>query len=281
MGARPVCEGRADGAPPCPACQELTCWLLFFFKKAQIKNRLDFSLFFFSNHHRLPGTFWVMLQPSEAPVDNLIPPLPVWSGRGEMQPFCRGFPAGLNRLHRAPDRAPGSRRLAARRASWNTEPSLLPSYIWPEFELDCASAPGPITVMRGLGRGGGRRCHGRAWKRFHLLWPTQLLIIFHVSVGARFIGTLLFDSHREPRWRSSIQFWITGVCSLLKAPPRRLCKCYIPLGEKRVRRSVMYVFRGRKKKKKKRGVERNTSGILASLWINVHSVKKIKLNKYH
>lgn len=24
MGAHPVCEGRADGAPPCPACQELT-----------------------------------------------------------------------------------------------------------------------------------------------------------------------------------------------------------------------------------------------------------------
>lgn len=76
MGARPVCEGRADRAPPCPACQELTCLLFFNFffkKKAQIKNRLDFSFF---NHHRLPGTFWVKLQPSEARVDNLTPPPP-------------------------------------------------------------------------------------------------------------------------------------------------------------------------------------------------------------
>lgn len=40
-------------------------------------------------------------------------------------------------------------------------------------------------------------------------------------------------------------------------------------------------FLGEKKKKYQRGAERNTSGILASLWINVHSVKKIKLNKYH
>lgn len=29
------------------------------------------------------------------------------------------------------------------------------------------------------------------------------------------------------------------------------------------------------------GVKFNMRGALVSLWINVHSVKKIKLNKYH
>lgn len=76
-------------------------YLFIFFKKAQIKNRLDFSfLFFFFNHHRLPGTFWVKLQPSEARVDNLISPPPhLIGGRG-------GNAAALQRFSRWPKSAP-------------------------------------------------------------------------------------------------------------------------------------------------------------------------------
>lgn len=45
--------------------------------------------------------------------------------------------------------------------------------------------------------GRGKIFYNRIWKCFHLVQRTQLLIIFHVSVGEVFIGTLQFDSRRE------------------------------------------------------------------------------------
>lgn len=165
MGARPVCEGRADGAPPCLSRTHMLI-IIFFLKRHKSRTDWVFLLTttttnclahfgWSSNHLRRVLITW----PPPPPSPHLIL-------GGGVQPFCRGFPGGLNRLHRAPDRAPGSRRLAARRASWNTEPSLLPSSIWPEFELNCASAPGPITVMRGLGKRGREKVSWQSLKAF-------------------------------------------------------------------------------------------------------------------
>lgn len=100
-------------------------------------------------------------------------------------------------------------------------------------------------------------------KGFHLLPRTLLLIIFHVSLSLVFIGTFHFDSHRAPRWCNLIPAHWCMQC--FKAA---LWKLYVSLGERRA--SVMYASLENQCKMK-----RNMSWVLASLWINVHSVKKI------
>lgn len=69
----------------------------------------------------------------------------------------------------------------------------------------------------------------------------QLLIIFHVSVGVVFIGTLQFHSRREPRWSGPIQFWITGVCNLFQELKLHYgdSENVISLGELCIRKSVI------------------------------------------
>lgn len=100
-------------------------------------------------------------------------------------------------------------------------------------------------------------------ERFHLLPRTLLLIIFHVSLSPVFTGTFHFDSHRAPRWCDLIPARWSMQC--FKAV---LWKLYVSLGKRHV--SVMYAFLENQCR-----VKHNMSGILASLWINVHSVKKI------
>lgn len=96
------------------------------------------------------------------------------------------------------------------------------------------------------------------WKWFHLL-----LSVSRVPLSPLFIGTFHFVSHREPRW-----------CNPIPAHRRMQCfkavlwKLYGSLGERRT--GVMYASLENQCR-----VKQNMSCMLASLWINVHSVKKI------
>lgn len=135
---------------------------------------------------------------------------------------------------------------------------------WSDGSAACTGFPGwqrshsdvPALFQRRLmRRSHALRC-SRKRKGFRLRPRTLLLLIFHVSLSLVFIGTFHFDSHRAPRWCNPIPAHWCMQC--FKAV---LWKLYVSLGARHA--SVMYACL------------ENQRRILASLWINVHSVKKI------
>lgn len=140
--------------------------------------------------------------------------------------------------------------------------------IWPESRLwkrqfkHSVYSLRPITVMHG-----GERCYSTIWKCFHLLQRTQLLIIFHVSVGVVFIGDFAIWC---PRWAN-----IVRPNPILDHWCVQSFRVKTQLWGVRFEKECEYVSL-----ENQCTVKHNTSCVSASLWINVQRIENNQ-NKYH